>query len=43
MDSRQKNYLAIAGLVVLLIGALLFLLPKERQRSWRGTASGSRL
>jgi len=44
MDSRQKNYLALAGLVVLLIGALLFLLPLKAADSvsWQaGTASGS--
>jgi len=44
MDSRQKNYLAIAVLVVLLVGALLFLLPfkKADSVSWQaGTASGS--
>ena len=33
MDSRQKNYLAIAGLVVLLVGALLFLLPFKKADS----------
>jgi preprotein translocase subunit SecD/SecD/SecF fusion protein len=46
MDSRQKNYLAIAGLVVLIIGALFFLLPLRQTDSvsWQaGTASGSSL
>jgi len=44
MDSRQKNYLAFAGLAVLLIGSLFFLLPLRQADSvsWQaGTASGS--
>lgn len=44
MDSRQKNYLALAGLVVLLVGSLLFLLPLKQADSvsWQsGTTSGT--
>jgi preprotein translocase subunit SecD len=44
MDSRQKNYLAFAGLAVLLIGSLFFLLPLKQADtvSWQaGTASGT--
>ena len=44
MDSKQKNYLAFAGLAVLLIGSLFFLLPMKQADSvsWQaGTANGS--
>lgn len=44
MDSRQKYYLAFAGLAVLLIGSLFFLLPFKQADtvSWQaGTATGS--
>lgn len=44
MDSRQKYYLAFAGLAVLLIGSLFFLLPLKQADtvSWQaGTATGS--
>jgi preprotein translocase subunit SecD len=44
MDSRQKNLLAIAGLAILIIGSLFFLLPFRQADSvsWQaGTASGT--
>jgi preprotein translocase subunit SecD len=44
MEPRTQNYLAFAGLAVLLIGSLFFLLPLKQADSisWQaGTASGS--